>query len=164
MVSAFNHSPDARLTVALAGATPIGEGGVLLELTSNEESMLFPRLLQVSANEGAIEILIETIDDEEQVDSDRDGLSDADEILAGTDPLDSRSTFRIVEFSVTGELVRELVWSSVVGRQYRVLYKDDVESSVWKTLKNEVRAESETTRITDGELTQYRIYRVEMIR
>ncbi|MCX6896709.1 MAG: alpha-amylase family glycosyl hydrolase [Verrucomicrobia bacterium] len=51
------------------------------------------------------------------VDSDGDGMSNAAEDLAGTNPLDSASALRILSF--TGGST--LTWSSVTGRTYKVL-------------------------------------------
>lgn len=51
-------------------------------------------------------------------DSDGDGMSDYNETLAGTDPLDANSALRITELADGNRLV---VWSSVSGRNYQVL-------------------------------------------
>jgi glycosidase len=51
-------------------------------------------------------------------DSDGDGMSDVNEIHAGTDPFDANSLLRITDLANGNRLV---VWDSVLGRQYRVL-------------------------------------------
>ncbi|MGC3957741.1 MAG: thrombospondin type 3 repeat-containing protein [Verrucomicrobiota bacterium] len=51
-------------------------------------------------------------------DSDNDGMSDYNEIIAGTDPYDAASALRITELANGNQLV---VWDSVAGRNYQVL-------------------------------------------
>ena len=50
------------------------------------------------------------------VDGDGDGMSNGDEAIAGTNPLDANSSLRIVSFSPASLLT----WSSVSGRTYQV--------------------------------------------
>ncbi len=73
------------------------------------------------------------------LDDDNDGMSDVDEGLAGTDPLDAASIFKITGFyhmgsdGMGGENVF-IKWSSVSNRTYTVLYKTNLSDAVWSTL------------------------------
>jgi hypothetical protein len=53
------------------------------------------------------------------LDSDKDGITDELELMAGTDPDDSTSTFKIQSFETTENGI-SLQWSAVAGRTYRV--------------------------------------------
>lgn len=53
------------------------------------------------------------------LDSDKDGITDELELMAGTDPDDSASTFKIQSFNTTENGI-SLQWSAVAGRTYRV--------------------------------------------
>ncbi|NOU35794.1 MAG: hypothetical protein HOO88_03360 [Kiritimatiellaceae bacterium] len=65
-------------------------------------------------------------------DSDNDGLSDAAEILAGADPLDSESRF---ELRQTGRNV--LSWNAVEGRVYTIEWSPSL-TEIFQTLENNI--------------------------
>ena len=56
----------------------------------------------------------------EGVDSDGDGATDWEEAIAGTDPTNRFSVFRITHFDYTATAGATIRWSSVTGRQYAV--------------------------------------------
>jgi hypothetical protein len=59
-----------------------------------------------------------------EADPDNDGSTNFQEFIAGTNPLDAASGFR-----VDVELVPKITWTTVTNRQYRVMRKPSVDSS-----------------------------------
>ena len=70
-------------------------------------------------------------------DSDGDGASDSEELLAGTNPLNPASVFRITAIarSVSGVEVR---FPTVLGKNYRVEYTDHLSANQWSVLVTSV--------------------------
>jgi hypothetical protein len=68
-----------------------------------------------------------------KLDRDRDGLCDADELIAGTNPANSNSTFRLTGATsvVTNGYV--ITWYSVSNRYYNVCSKSDLMDPAWIT-------------------------------
>jgi Bacterial TSP3 repeat len=73
--------------------------------------------------------------DDREVDSDGDGISNADEYLAGTDPMNSASRLQLAPLIETGgeagEIAVTLSFSSVAGLHYAVDFTDSVDGGVW---------------------------------
>jgi hypothetical protein len=63
-------------------------------------------------------------------DSDHDGMTDATEYLAGTDPTAAASALRILAVTPVGAAT-ELSWLAVPGRVYRVEYKNRLSEPAW---------------------------------
>jgi len=60
-------------------------------------------------------------------DTDGDGQSDGEEVVAGTDPTEEKSLFKVAYVSLHDEgserWVR-LAWLTILGKEYRVYYQD----------------------------------------
>ena len=92
-------------------------------------------------------------------DYDADGMNNANEDLAGTNPLDSNSVLRILSLS-TGNL---LTWSSVSGKTYRVLAAEDLTTN-FAPISGVVTAASATASFLDaGPTNTSRYYRVNVL-
>lgn len=69
----------------------------------------------------------------EDPDSDGDGSTDAQEVLAGTDPNDAGDYLRVLDAGRTPGGV-ELSWSSKAGRTYDILFSADVTPGSWEVI------------------------------
>lgn len=67
-----------------------------------------------------------------QTDSDSDGVSNFDEMIAGTDPLDSQSLLRLAPPIIEGNEF-ELQWDGVAGKVYTVQMWNE-ETALWDSL------------------------------
>jgi len=82
-------------------------------------------------------------------DTDGDGLSDSDEGLAGTDPVDPQSVLRIVSLTGTADGYVTITWTSVPGKIYHVTCKDSASDPYWSDLSGPIIASSTSTSWTD---------------
>jgi len=67
-------------------------------------------------------------------DADHDGMTDKDEYLAGTDPLDASSALRITALVPTGDSTT-ITWLSSPSRQYRIVESVPLLSGSWQLSK-----------------------------
>ncbi|HEX3800331.1 MAG TPA: lamin tail domain-containing protein [Verrucomicrobiae bacterium] len=83
-------------------------------------------------------------DDGANGDPDHDGLSNLQEYLAGTDPHDAQSVFKIAAVSVSPNSVN-FQFTGVGGHSYIIQYSDSLASGVWQTLTNIPASATNTT-------------------
>lgn len=77
-------------------------------------------------------------------DADGDGMTNLQEYQAGTDPFIATDIFKIESFEVLPDTARaKIVFTTTVGRKYRVLMTDSLETRNWTPVA--------TTRKADGE-------------
>jgi hypothetical protein len=92
-------------------------------------------------------------------DDDGDGMTEADEAIAGTDAFNANSRFTVGDLQTTGNQVT-LTWSSVAGKTYRIQSSTDL--GTWNNVAgSEITATSTTTTRTivvmPGERQFYRV-------
>jgi hypothetical protein len=75
----------------------------------------------------------------DQSDSDRDGLSDRDEVFAGTDPLNANSVLRAAIVKETANGYLEISWESSHGRWYSLERSVDL-AGPWETVGTPIQA------------------------
>lgn len=93
-------------------------------------------------------------------DSDGDGMSDVDEIHAGTDPFDASSILRITELANGHRLIR---WASAAGRDYRVLATTDL-AVPFTPVSPVVPASGATTEwYDDSAAANWKFYRIQLV-
>jgi hypothetical protein len=94
-------------------------------------------------------------------DTDGDGLTDYQEFLAGTNPIDNASVLRCLAVS-TSAGGATIYWSAVPGHNYRVEFKNNVDDANWTTLVSSTMASTQTASVLDPDasLVTQRFYRV----
>ena len=94
-------------------------------------------------------------------DSDYDGAPDGSEVLTGTDPLDAESVFRIMDLNkVAGTGFVTATWSSVAGKVYTLEASSDMIN--WVVVASGIVASGSTTSQLDSSAagSNRRFYRV----
>jgi len=90
--------------------------------------------------------------DDAALDSDKDGFTNLQEYLAGTDPRDPSSALRFESAAVSQGVVA-LGFTAVAGKSYSVLYRDSAGVGGWLKLKTlSPPATTAWTEVTDGPL------------
>lgn len=104
----------------------------------------------------------ETLSRDGTLDFDNDGASDLAEFLAGTDPTNSNSVFRVLTLAPAGGGSPTLLWSGNPQRSYRAEYKDELNASGWTALSGNISWNGSTASIVDNTAADAtnRFYRV----
>lgn len=125
-------------------------------LSDVEETTGYDNILTVANPGGQITLPL-------QNDSDADGVTDGDEALAGTNPNNNASTFKIVDQKTVAGSAIAIDWSTVSGRVYAVHSAADQLTNTWDVL-DRFTATSAVSRTSDtnaGTFTR-RFYRIEV--
>jgi hypothetical protein len=104
----------------------------------------------------------ETLSRDGTLDWDNDGATDLQEFLAGTDPKNDGSVFRVLTVAPAGGGAKTLLWSGNPTRSYRAEFKDDLGAASWTALTGSISWNGTTASINDptaGSATN-RYYRV----
>lgn len=177
----------ARLSFSLDGATNVSwsatlpqsippDASVLVTVNAGSEGTLWTATAGSHSLQAAVDDLnqvtesIETNNSHARglsvstipADSDGDGLDDASETVAGTDPQDRTSVLRITSIEPEDADHLTLTWSSVPGRAYCVARSSSLAAPGWATCLNRVIAPGGGTSLTrtvtvTHELNFYRV-------
>ena len=112
----------------------------------------------VTSRSAAVKLLSPTGDE------DGDGMSNAAEDAAGTDPMSATSVFKITEVSRPSANSFQVKWSSVPGIQYEVLASADL-SQAFTTVSGPtpIPAAGTTTSYTDSSAGSRKFYKVRVV-
>jgi hypothetical protein len=110
--------------------------------------------------EGGTTSLVVGVNDR-NLDSDNDGMSNAAEFLAGTDPMNPNSYLAINSILIGGDGRAEIRWFGVAGKYYVVKYSEGLPG--WTQLGSIIQGQGITLSVIDPEdvkTRQGRMYRV----
>ena len=82
-------------------------------------------------------------------DNDSDGLTNYQEMLAGTDPRSGANRFQITLTAGSGSDI-QITFRSVVGKTYRLEYRTDLIAGSWLTLSDQIFATTTSTQVSDS--------------
>src|SRR5262249_18682 len=83
-------------------------------------------------------------------DTDHDGMPDAAEVMAGTDPTSASSVLKLQASASAPDHSIILAWPSVTGRTYSIQYKSNIAGGVWQTLTNNLPGTGSSMQISDS--------------
>jgi Bacterial TSP3 repeat len=96
-------------------------------------------------------------------DSDGDGLTNAQEFAAGTDPQSGASALRVSAISGDVPTIR-IDFASVFGKSYQLEYKDDLTATMWTPIASPVAGTGAVVEASDnGAPSGPRFYRVRLL-
>ena len=95
------------------------------------------------------------------VNSDGDGLPDAQELLAGTNPHDPASVLRLSQLDKTATGM-QMQFPTLTGKTYRLEYADDLTTSQWHPLTAPIPGDGKPVIVEDPAATNrpQRFYRL----
>jgi len=183
---AANTTQPQRVRVALAATTPIRDAGVLLLIEAHEPPAPKLELLRHSINEGSLPSQVQPphpafdqdadgladpderflyTTDPAQPDTDRDGLTDLEEVLAGTDPTQAASRLQWVAPRLRADGSFELRWQAAPGRVYHIEFTDDLSRAPWQTLTTQTATSAGILTLLDPTTSPitHRFYRLRVV-
>lgn len=129
---------------------PAGTNSVAIQLTpisngiADGDKSVIVSLVAAADYETLIPASASVVIVDQDRDSDGDGLSDAAELLAGTDAHDPDSGLKIASLQPAGPGQLVLGWASVPGITYRVMAKDSLPDASWQPVSPPIAATSAT--------------------
>ena len=117
--------------VSVIGTT--GNGTVVATIASGKANDNFGNTNLASSSVDNVVTRLFIVQLNEQLDSDRDGVSDETEIFVGTDPNDSRDYLHVQSLMVTRDSLT-LQWRGVATRAYEIEYSNDLRRDTWKVI------------------------------